>query len=255
MKKFNMYITALLLSFFVSSGAQALTVSFQSLLNGGSITAGDKLFSDFRVIDLTVLGDNILAPDYDLITVTALDDGGLDPGPGLQFDFNGQLQAQGDSFGYSELDLFFGFSVAVLDPGLKIKDVSLALTEGSVTNNGDNGFYVVEKVGDTAASVEDVTSPGSLANMDVNFDWLDPSLGGPGLSSNLSGSANFAPQSKIYVSKNILVWSDNPDAVASLDQMTQRFSQVPEPHTLLLMAVGLMGFTFSVKRRKSLYGE
>ncbi len=264
MKKLYLHLTALLLALTAANGAQAQPVggvTLQSLLEGATITAGDKLFADWRIIDQTIFGENVVTPNYNEILVGALVDGGMDPGPGLEFDFGGQLQATGDDFGYSYIDLFFGFSVEVLDPGKLIKDVSLNLQTYSINNGlGDNGIYVLEQVGETPFSVQDVAMlTDNLANTHAEFSYLDPSFADPlpgGLTDNPSGTANFDPQKKIYVSKNILVWANSPQETATLGSLSQRYSQttVPEPDMILLMAVGLMGFAFSVKRQ-SLHGK
>ena len=257
MRQLYIYLAALLLAFTVASGAQATTVTLQSLFSGGSIIAGDKQFADFYVIDQTSVGDGS-TPDYGLITVTALNDGGMNPGPGLLFATNGQLTATGDTFGYSSSELFFGFSVTVMDPSKLIEDASLSFSNSTISGSGDNGVTVVEQVGTTQASVANNLYPAAdLATINTEFSWLDATLGGGGQTSNPSGSANFAPLSKIYVSKDLYVWSGSPSETAIMGDITQRFSQVPvpEPNMVLLMTVGLMGFAFSAKRRKSLHGE
>jgi len=94
----------------------------------------------------------------------------------------------------------------------------------------------------------------------VEFSWLDGDLIVPGEDPlsvvNLADAADFAPQKEVYVSKNILVWADNAGGndpvTARLNSFDQRFSQVPEPGTWLLLSVGLMGFVFNRKRRQAL---
>jgi len=63
-------------------------------------------------------------------------------------------------------------------------------------------------------------------------------------------SASFAPQDDIYVTKNILVWATDPNETASLTGFSQRFSQIPEPGTLLLF-VPAMAALVAVRRRKT----
>jgi hypothetical protein len=164
---------------------------------------------------------------------------------GLLFTVNNQLTATGDANGnYSFLDLNFAFSVTNTTAAPNI--VNLGMTASGVVSTVDNGVWITEQVGSSLASVSDAA--GAMATNTI----LASDLSG-GITSNLTGTAAFAAQNTIYVSKNILVWSNGINT-ASLDTFTQQFSQsspAPEANELLLLAVGLMGFAFSVKRRKS----
>jgi hypothetical protein len=189
MRSFTMKKTLLTLALVLAAGT-AQAVSLTSLFDGASITAGDKLFDQWTPI---FAGDSDPNFTFNLanIDVTALNDGGLDPGPGLQFDvLNNELQVTGNG-DYAYKDLRFGFRVSVL-PGLDvlIKDNSLEILEASATTSGDNGSFILESVG-TAAKLDD------LGTKEVEFSWLDSSLGESGLISNLFDSAAFAPQSEI----------------------------------------------------------
>jgi hypothetical protein len=234
----------------ITGGAQATLLS--DLLNGGSITAGDKVF-DMWFVNPVAVSDPALEVDPANIDVTALNDGGLDPGPGLSFSIsNGAFDVTGDGI-YAFIDYLIGFRVTA-PTGLNIKDNSLAITDASVTNSGDNGITIQEFVGTVKSKVDvpgDISVP-DLSVTDAEFSWLDPTLfGGPGLISNLTDSASFAPQSQIWVSKDIFVWASDVDETASLTGFYQRFSQItsaPEPTTLLLMAAGFAGMGL-VRRR------
>jgi len=233
MRKLLTTLGAVALALVAAGTARA--VSLTDLFSGQSIIAGDKLFDQWELIfqdksDFTTV-------NTDNIDVTALNDGGLDPGPGLRFDIlNNELDVTGDDL-YAYVDFQFGFHVSVLDPTLKIKDNSLGDLNaflGYVPDGlNDNGSYILENVG-TAPGLDD------LGIKDVQFSVLDDVT-----ASDLIDSAAFAPQSELWVTKNILVWATDATDQAGLSGFTQRFSQtatvIPEPSTWLLMGLGLAG--------------
>ena len=78
MKKLLMLLMFLMLST-MSLNIQATFLT--SLLNGQSITAGDKLFDQWEA--LFEDSSDFIPVNTDNIEVTALNDGGLNPGPGF----------------------------------------------------------------------------------------------------------------------------------------------------------------------------
>jgi hypothetical protein len=232
----------MLLTIFINGGANATPLS--NLLNGGSITAGDKLFDNWSLgfYDSSD-GRTFNAANID---VTALNDGGLNPGPGLIFSVsNGELSVNGDGI-YAFVDLMFGFRASVTDPAFLIKDNSLGSLNAFVAstadlNDGsnDNGNYINEKIG-TAAGLSD------LGINEVEFSILDSVT-----TSNVTDSVVFAPQREVWVTKNILVWAVDDTDSAGLYGFDQRFSQtpaVPEPSTFLLLGGGLAALV-AIRRR------
>jgi hypothetical protein len=104
-----------------AGGAQA--ISMTELLDDGSITVGDKLFSNWSEVYFDS-SDPARTVDTDNIEVVGIDDGG---DYGLRFGIsNGEFNVTGDGL-YAYLDYSFGFSVTVLNPNLRIKDNSLKL--------------------------------------------------------------------------------------------------------------------------------
>ena len=148
-----------------ASVAQAIPLS--NLLNGGSITAGDKLFDNWSFIYQASSTGNLVNTDN--IDVSPLNDGGLNPGPGLQFDvLNNELTVTGDGI-YAFIAYQFGFKVSVLDPNLQIKDNSLNLGGASLSYDAgveNRGVSVTEDVGTSAGSA-------NLGSRYVEFSQLE----------------------------------------------------------------------------------
>ncbi len=223
-----------LLSFMlVSLNTQAILLT--DLLNGQSIIAGDKLFDNWEI--LFEDKSDFTSVNTDNIEVTALNDGGLDPGPGLHFEIlNDEFMIEGDGI-FAYIDFMFGFSVSVLDPSLFIKDTSLNMTGGSLINASSvASMFIEEKV------YSDQTLANQLgATMDVEFSSVFGTQ-----TTDLADGTDFAPTDSIYVTKNILMEAWDIGETARLESFSQRFSQtsIPEPSSLLLLGLGLIGLRF-----------
>ena len=208
------------------------------LINGQSIIAGDKLFdqwsilyedsSDFRTINT----DNII--------VTALNDGGLNPGPGLKFDIlNDEFLVEGDNI-YAYLDYMFGFRATVLAPELLIKDNSLYLTDAALISPTTLASVFIEE-----SIYTDSTETMLLGLKDVEYSSVFGTV-----TNKAFDSADFSPLSSVYVTKNILLEAIDFGEAANLLGFEQRFSQVqiPEPGLLGLLTAGILLLGLNKKR-------
>ena len=227
MKKFFVCVCTFLFILMAASGAgQATTLG--ELFDGANMTVGDKLFSDWTLIDF----DDSANPGntaYNQIVVNPLADQPLNPG--LEFVSTGILTVSDMDF----MDLYFSFTVTSM--GALIKDNSLEITGYEFGADNLGGLiYIEEHVYDVADNLLAFKTAeiDNLFDIDDPYDW-----------------AEFAPQQSIYVEKNIMLYSDFMDDTVSLNSFEQRFSQVPEPATILLVSTGLLGIGALRKKRKA----
>lgn len=227
MKKFFVCVcTFLFVLMAVSGTGQAALLG--DLFGGANMTVGDKVFSNWTLIDFNDSA-NPGNTNYNLIEVNPLADQPLNPG--LEFVSTGLLTVSDLDI----MDLYFSFTVTSL--GALIKDNSLEITDYDFgAGNWGGLIYIEEHVYDVA----DNPLAYKEAQIDNLFGIVDP-----------YDEAEFAPQQSIKVEKNILLSGDWYGDTVSLNSFDQRFSQVPEPATILLVSTGLLGIGALRKRRKA----
>jgi len=203
------------------------------LLNGTSITVGDKLFDNWAI---EVLIDDAGTFDPTGIEVIGINDNPLNPG--LSFLSNGAFYVEDGDW----LDIEISFKVTVLNPSLFINGVSLEMTDGVMTKL-DGGLFGTVVIGEDIGTTE---GDNDLSAFDPWVEW-DPEFGIVALSDAVS----LDPISEIWVLKDIFLTSEAGGTV-SLDGFQQRFSQtpVPEPSTMLLLGFGLVALGGYVRRKR-----
>lgn len=200
--------------------------TLEELVTGGSITIDDKLFDEWFVLDFSTLPIDISGID-----VSPLDDDPLNPG--VQFNGNGQFS----TVGFDLVDVLLGFTVSTLDGVARIKDNSLEINDYSFGVGNVGAFInIFEDVFDSSGNL--------IGEKFVVADNLPPPV------LDLFDAADFAPVPQISVEKTILLGGDDPADTVNLGAFTQRFSQVLEPESWALIALGLLGVGLTRRHKR-----
>jgi hypothetical protein len=221
-RKYGILGILVLLSLAIASSAGATQYLLSDLIGLGStgIRIDDKMFYNFTYSGTAV--GTIAIPDYG-ITVTTLD---TPFNPGLQFSAGwgagpGQIQ-----------DSLIQFDVRVLQGGHAIKDIYLDFNGAADAA----GFATVS---------ENVTQ--GLVTLAAPYVFTFNTA--QGNNSRFVDGAVFSPTlGPIHIAKDIQVNGDGV-GLATISLVTNRFSEVPLPPSMLLLGSGLLGFV-GIARRK-----
>jgi len=218
----------------LATPAQALTL--QDLLNGSSITVGDKTFSNFSNFSQSNSGTAPAVSAGD-ISVTGINSSSL--GPGLQFQ-----TSDWSISGVGTQDTKFSYTVTVNDPTMRLHDVSMGMFQGTVGNGTGSNITVTEGVSANGSSI----LPG-------NGLFVGQANTGSGNFSQMlfAGPVFTAPQTSVSVTKDIGL-NNTDSGTTAFSVLTQNFSQistaVPEPSTLAVAGLGALGFIgYGLRRR------
>jgi hypothetical protein len=194
---------------FVGS-AQAIPLS--ELFQGLTITADDKLFSEWTLEGIDVVNGGVVDPT--IIDVTPLED---DPNnPGVKFTTTiGGIGTPFNHIGPSSAKLHFSFRVETTDGRPLIKDNSLLINGFIFDASQDATIRITEMIEDESGNP--LGDKGVLAESD---DF--PNSGDP----DHFDSAEFEPQSVVIVHKWIDVQGPGDFDGAFLTMFEQRFSQL-----------------------------
>ncbi|MCB1021302.1 MAG: PEP-CTERM sorting domain-containing protein [Acidobacteria bacterium] len=216
----------------ITTGCANVNISctFAELLTGATIQTNDLVFSGFTRIHILGFGYAQI-PDLRNIIVYGLDNGGLDPGPGLLFDLGGQWDL--GPRGLIDYETTFG----VTSIGNVIKDSSVDLGPNTFAD-GENSAagaedYLFEYAGGPAVYR-------LVADIRPSEAFNEPSV-----------DADIGEYTSLFALLSFRAWAGDSDSgSANLDSFTLRFSQletitsvVPEPSSwaLLLAGLGLAG--------------
>jgi hypothetical protein len=216
--------------------SQAIPLSVLFQVPGPTITADDKIFSDFTLLDLDIIGAG--RADLTAVDVSPLVDDPLNPG----LKFNAPCCVLGTEFGHPDpasVRLQFSFNVRTSSGLPLIKDNSLLI----------NGFIFDSHPNATIEIFEDVLdAAGNKLGDKYAIARPSSELGDP----SLFDSAEFTPQSFLHIVKTILIRGPEFNDGAFLTMFEQRFSQVPEPGSLVLAGVlALCGAAVTIRRRST----
>jgi hypothetical protein len=212
--------------------AKAQATALSALFQGATITADDKFFNHFTLVSSQPVNGGFADPTQ--IDVTPLIDDPLDPGIKFTAQF-GALGTPSGHTGASSIQYTFSFDVSTTNQLPLIKDNTLRITNWSFDSGPLASIQVSEQVFDAAGLL-----------LGTKLATVTP------LTQNTLDTLQFSPRSFVHVIKQINIVGPGNNDMARLLMFEQRFSQVPEPHSLtLLAAASLICYFGRGMRRRS----
>lgn len=197
----------------------AATIPLSDLIGGGTITSGDKVFSDFSYVGT---GDMPSAAGINVISIQ-----GANGDYGIRFQGPFIDRAGGDP---SDALITFNVSVA---PGSSMEISGAMMIANPAVFNGPGLGNVVETF---APAVEN----DSLIVYDFGNGDID-------LVDSMTFSRTFKT---LPVQKDIILHAEGATGAVSMSFIDQTFSQVPEPSGMLLALGGILGLGACRRRRR-----
>ena len=136
--------------------------------------------------------------------------------------------------GVGTRDFVLHYTALVTAPNYYIDDIDLAVT-GTDGNFGEGSLAENVFIGGFGA-----TSVGKIQAF-TSTNW------GP-----ISAQANIVPpQTELWVEKDVILQGSQNYSSASISEIDQTYSEIPEPSTVFLVGVGVLGAVAVIRRRKS----
>ena len=220
------------------ANAASLCVNLQGTGPGGVVTMADMiaLGSDGCQIDDKVFYDfgyvpGGSAPTAGEVTI-GFDETPLDPG----LVFTAGFAAVSGTTTTAKIT----YTVDVLPGGNPITDFSIGI--GGITQNNPGAIFISEDgcLGGTWNASGSSCNSGNVASLDIYI--------GPGAANNQFDIAYFDPVLSVDIFKDITVIGGD-GGLAKFSEMTQNFSEIPEPGTLALLGGGLLIAGIASRRR------